>query len=122
MAINIYTYNKLNRDLDVFNIPDIITHIPTLENNDYKRGFVKRYFIDDSKNRLFSMQGLSTESEISLKRIQQVIEYIRNHNISIVFFESNLPKDGLYKVIEICSRFGMDVKISQDPLYGDKYS
>ena len=81
--------------------------------------FVKRYFIDDSKNRLFSMQGLSTESEISLKRIQQVIEYIRNHNISIVFFESNLPKDGLYKVIEICSRFGMDVKISQDPLYGD---
>ncbi len=81
--------------------------------------FVRKYFIDDSKNRLFSMQGLSTESEISLKRIQQVIEYIRNHNISVVFFESNLPKDGLYKVIEICNRFGMDVKISQDPLYGD---
>ena len=81
--------------------------------------FVRKYFIDDSKNRLFSMQGLSTESEVSLKRIQQVIEYIRTNNISVVFFESNLPKDGLYKVIEICSRFGLNVKISQDPLYGD---
>ena len=50
MAINIYTYNKLNRDLDVFNIPDIITHIPTLENNDYKRGFVKRYFIQKAND------------------------------------------------------------------------
>lgn len=81
--------------------------------------FVRRYFIQDNKNRLFSMQGLSTESEVSLKRISQVISYIRNNNIPVVFFESNLPKDGLYKVIEICKRFDMDVKISGDPLYGD---
>ncbi len=81
--------------------------------------FVRKYFIADNANRLFSMQGLSTESEVSLKRIQQVIEYIRKNNIPVVFFESNLPKDGLYKVIEICGKFGLDVKISKDPLYGD---
>jgi manganese/zinc/iron transport system substrate-binding protein len=81
--------------------------------------FVKKYFIQDGDNRLFSMQGLSTEADISLKRIQQVIEYIKFHKIPIVFFESNLPKDGLYKVIEICKQFGLEVSISSDPLYGD---
>jgi manganese/zinc/iron transport system substrate-binding protein len=81
--------------------------------------FVRRYFVTDSKHRLFSMQGLSTESEISLKRMRQVIDFIKEHHISTIFFESNLPKDSILKVMEICKSFGVDVKISTDPLYGD---
>ncbi|MCH9617452.1 MAG: Manganese-binding lipoprotein MntA [Chlamydiia bacterium] len=81
--------------------------------------FVRRYFIGDSKQRLFSMQGLSTEAEISLKRMSQVIDFIKEHHISTVFFESNLPKDSILKVMEICKSFGVEVKISTDPLYGD---
>ena len=81
--------------------------------------FIRRYFPSSTGERLFSMQGISTESEISLKRIRQVINYIKDHGITTIFFESNLPKDCILKVLEICSSFGMEVKISEDPLYGD---
>lgn len=81
--------------------------------------FVRRYFIADSMHRLFSLQGLSTEAEISLKRMSQVIDFIKKHHISTVFFESNLPKDSILKVLEICESFGVKVQISTDPLYGD---
>lgn len=81
--------------------------------------YVRRYFISDTQKRLFSMQGISTESEISLKRIRQVINYIKEHRISTIFFESNLPKDCILKVLEICATSHLDVAISSDPLYGD---
>lgn len=51
MAINIYTYNRLNKNLDIFNIPDIVTHIPTPQNNDYERGYIKRYFIQKTNDK-----------------------------------------------------------------------
>jgi len=50
MAINIYTYDRLNKNLDIFNIPDIVAHIPKLEDNDYQRGFIKRYFIQKAND------------------------------------------------------------------------
>jgi hypothetical protein len=50
MAINIYTYNRLNKNLDLFNIPEIISYIPTPQSNDYERGFIKRYFIQKSND------------------------------------------------------------------------
>ena len=45
MAINIYTYNRLNKNLDLFNIPELVSYIPTPQSNDYDRGYIKRYFI-----------------------------------------------------------------------------
>ena len=81
--------------------------------------FVRRYFNADKEDRLFSMQGLSPEAEISLKRIGMVTSFIRKHNISAIFYESNLPKDALNKVIEICKGFNVQVSICKEPLYGD---
>jgi len=81
--------------------------------------FVRRYFKADKEDRIFSMQGLSPEAEISLKRIGMVTSFIKNNNVSAIFYESNLPKDGLYKVIEICKGFNVRVSICQEPLYGD---
>ncbi len=81
--------------------------------------FVRRYFKADKEERLFSMQGLSPEAEISLKRIGLVTSFIKKHNISAIFYESNLPKDALNKVIEICKGFNVQVVICKEPLYGD---
>ena len=81
--------------------------------------FLRRYFPLTPGDRLFSMQGVSTESEISLKRIRQVVDYIKKHQIHTIFYESNLPKDCIMKVLEICSSAGMEVEISKEPLYGD---
>ncbi|MCH9620787.1 MAG: Periplasmic zinc-binding protein TroA [Chlamydiia bacterium] len=81
--------------------------------------FVRRYFHQQNEERLFSMQGLSPEAEISLKRMSQVIDFIKEHKVEAIFYEPNLPKDAIWKVIEICKKFDVDVKISPDPLYGD---
>lgn len=62
MAINIYRYNRLNKNLDIFDIPTIITHIPTPQSNDYERGFIKRYFIqkaNDSTGYIYEIDSLS---------------------------------------------------------------
>jgi manganese/zinc/iron transport system substrate-binding protein len=81
--------------------------------------FVKRYFKQDGSERLFSMQGLSPEVEVSLKRMNKVIDFIKDHKVTTIFYESNLPKDCLYKIIQICKNFSIDVKICKEPLYGD---
>jgi len=81
--------------------------------------FVRRYFDIDYKDRLFSMQGLSPEAEISLKRMRQVIDFIKEHKVGAIFYESNLPKDAIWKVIEICKKFNIELKVSKQALYGD---
>ena len=81
--------------------------------------FVRRYFNSETEGRLFSMQGLSPEAEVSLKRMNKVIDFIKNHKVTTIFYESNLPKDCLYKIIEVCKGFSIEVKICEDPLYGD---
>lgn len=50
MAINIYRYDKLNKNLDIFNIPDIVAYIPKPQKNDYERGYIKRYFIQKAND------------------------------------------------------------------------
>lgn len=98
-------------------IPDENRYI--VSSHDAFNYFVKRYFRQRKEVRLFSMQGLSPESEISLKRMSQVIDFIKEHKVHAIFYESNLPKDAIWKVIEICKKFDIDVKISEEPLYGD---
>ena len=43
-------YNKLNTNLSEFELPEIISYIPVPEDNDYKRGYIKRYFIQKSND------------------------------------------------------------------------
>lgn len=50
MAIQLYKYNRLNKDLDLFNIPTLVTHVPNPQPNDYARGYIKRYFIQKSND------------------------------------------------------------------------
>jgi manganese/zinc/iron transport system substrate-binding protein len=109
--------------LDV-SIKKIIDQVPEhkryiVSSHDAFYYFVRRYFDLENNERLFSMQGLSPESEVSLKRMRQVIEFIKEHRVEAIFYESNLPKDAIWKVIEICKKFDIDVSISIDPLYGD---
>jgi hypothetical protein len=43
-------YKRLNKNLSIFKIPKIITHIPTPDDNDYKRGYITRYFIQKAND------------------------------------------------------------------------
>lgn len=50
MAINKYRYNRINNNLSEYKLPEIITHVPNPNNDDYKRGYIKRYFIQKAND------------------------------------------------------------------------
>ena len=50
MAVNTFRYNKIQTNLSEYKLPEIITHIPSPTENDYKRGYIKRYFIQKSND------------------------------------------------------------------------
>jgi len=45
MAINTYRYNAINLNTLEFTIRTISTYVPSPTENDYKRGYITRYFI-----------------------------------------------------------------------------
>lgn len=50
MAVNTYRYNRIQTNLSEYKLPEIITHVPNPTENDYKRGYIKRYFIQKSND------------------------------------------------------------------------
>ena len=117
-------------------ITDLINTIPSkkkylVSSHDAFNYYSKKYFQSAKKNcctgsnscsddnRLCSMQGGAPESEISLKRMKAVVEFVKKNQVPVIFYESNLPKDAIVKLVEVCKGFGQNVRISEDPLYGD---
>jgi hypothetical protein len=43
-------YIDIHKNLSEFDLPEIIPHIPTPTDSDYKRGYIKRYFIQKSND------------------------------------------------------------------------
>lgn len=48
--INISRYNGILTDVDDFNIRTIKTHIPSPTENDYKIGYIQRYFVQKAND------------------------------------------------------------------------
>jgi hypothetical protein len=62
MSVNKYRYEKINNNLSEYELPEIITHVPAPLVDDYKRGFIKRYFIqkaNDSTGYIYEIDSLS---------------------------------------------------------------
>ena len=62
MAVNKFRYDKINNNISEYELPEIITHVPSPTNNDYKRGFIKRYFIqkaNDATGYIYEIDSLS---------------------------------------------------------------
>jgi hypothetical protein len=62
MAVNKYRYDRINNNISEYELPEIITHVPTPTNDDYKRGFIKRYFIqkaNDATGYIYEIDSLS---------------------------------------------------------------
>lgn len=50
MTVSRFRYNKLNNNLTEYKLPEIITNVPSPTDNDYKVGYIKRYFIQKSND------------------------------------------------------------------------
>ena len=62
MSVNKFRYNKIQSNLTEYKLPEIITHVPSPLEADYKRGYIKRYFIqrsNDATGYIYEIDSLS---------------------------------------------------------------
>lgn len=88
--------------------------------------FARRYLAEDSelesslwKKRFAAPEGLAPDGQISPKDIQAIIEYAIDHNVKVIFPESNLNKDALKKIVSVLNQKGVEAILAKETLYGD---
>ena len=71
------------------------------------------------RERVNAPEGIAPEGQLSTADIQKTINYLLQHQVKVVFPESNVSRDSLKKVINACAKNGLVVTISKDDLYAD---
>lgn len=61
-----------------------------------------------------SPQGVSTESEVSVKDIEDTANFIVDKKISAIFVESTTSPERMEKLVEVCKKKGHDVIVVND--------
>lgn len=64
------------------------------------------------------VQGLSTESEAGLQRINELVDLLKAQKISAVFVESSVPRKNILALIDGAKSRGHEVKVGGE-LYSD---
>ncbi len=83
--------------------------------------FTRRYLHEgaDWKDRFCAPEGLAPDGQLSCQDIQKVINYLRDHQVSVIFPESNVSKDSLKKILSVCKEKGIKVQIAKEALDSD---
>jgi manganese/zinc/iron transport system substrate-binding protein len=85
--------------------------------------FAKRYLAQpgekDWEKRFIAPEGLAPDGQMSIVDIQEVSDFLCEHQIHVVFPETNINQDALKKIVSICKEKGLFVKIAEVPLFGD---
>ncbi len=88
--------------------------------------FTRRYLSEAEEvtgnswmSRCSAPEGLAPDSQMSMHDILSICDYLVEHEIPVVFPESNLSPDSLRKVASVCKQRGFPVLICTKPLYGD---
>lgn len=76
------------------------------------------YFCLAYKLKPMALKGVSTEEEVSIGRMDEVIDYLVEHKIKAVFVESAVAPQIIRALIEPCRQKGHEVKIGGE-LYAD---
>ncbi len=64
------------------------------------------------------VQGISTASDISIRGITELTDFIVSRNIPSIFIENSVSEKNINKVVEGCKAKGLSLKIG-GPLYSD---
>lgn len=67
---------------------------------------------------VYSLQGLSTEDEVSPSDVKDVVEVVKRHNVKAIFPETSVPVETITSVKEALNREGYSVIIGGN-LYSD---
>ncbi len=68
---------------------------------------------------VMGVQGLSTESEAGLQRINELVDVLVNRNVKSVFVESSVPRKNIDSLVEGARSRGHQVNIGDQELYSD---
>lgn len=68
--------------------------------------------------KVVGLQGLSTEAEIGVSDIQEMIELIKEYNVPAIFVETSINEKSIQAVIEGAKREGIDVSLGGE-LFSD---
>lgn len=71
------------------------------------------------QKRFDAPEGLAPEGQLSSADIQNIVDHLIFYHIEVVFPESNVSKDSLKKIVSVAKAKGLDVRISNEVLYGD---
>lgn len=85
--------------------------------------FTKKYLAHPSEKdwdkRIIAPEGLAPDGQMGVQDIKAVADFLCEHDIHVVFPESNINQDSLKKIVAICQEKGLHVKMAAVPLYGD---
>jgi manganese/zinc/iron transport system substrate-binding protein len=85
--------------------------------------FTRRYLREGDENdwtkRCKAPEGLAPEAELCSVDLLEVLCYIQDHGIHVLFTESNLSAQGVRKVLDAGSKRGLSIRLARRPLYAD---
>ncbi len=70
-------------------------------------------------DRFAAPEGLSPESQLSVRDIQNIIDHLQKYKIEVLFPETSVSQDSLKKILSAGREKGMNLQIAKDPLYAD---
>lgn len=65
-----------------------------------------------------ALQGISTLSDFGLKDVNELVEFIIERKVPMVFIETSVPEKNLKAVVEGCTARGHELRLGK-PLYSD---
>lgn len=84
--------------------------------------FTRRYLAPGNPNwaeHCCAPAGLAPEAELSVTDLLAVLAFIEKHQTKVLFFESNVNRDGLEKLKSAGASKGIKIKLSDRALFGD---
>lgn len=78
-----------------------------------------QYFGDAFGLQVEAVQGLSTEDEAGVGDVQEVVNYVVENDIPVLFVESSIPRNTIESVVEAAQSQGQEVTIGVRELYSD---
>lgn len=124
---------KLDAELATTNqeIYDLLQAIPEKQrylvtSHDAFNYFTRRYLATPEEalqggweKRFAAPEGLAPESQLSVSDIQQIVRHLKEHQIHVLFPESNVSKDSIRKIVQVGLEMGMSLQVACAVLYAD---
>lgn len=87
----------------------------------FARAYLKEASDDERawKARFCAPEGLAPESQISLRRLMEIVQYIQDNKVRSAFLEVNVSSDAVYKIQEILLKKGYTLNVPLELLFSD---